>query len=189
MRGRSDEGMTMVELVVAVLVLGIIIVPISTSVIIGLATTQRAEQRTTDTTDQQVLASYFVNDIQSADTVSVGTAGCSQSNVVLQLAWSDPNVGSSIAKTVVYVKTADEQLQRVSCDSTGATKTVVTVHALGATPTVTCDGTVVACATALPGSKPRVVAMHVSTIGTKVGTGPSYETYDFDLSATRRATP
>lgn len=172
----------MVELVVAVLILGIIIVPISTSFIVGLATTERAAQRTTDTSDQQLLASYFVNDVQSADTVSTGTAGCSQSNAVVLLTWTEPV--NPIVKTAVYVRTTDDELLRVYCDSTGVTTTVKVVNALAAAPVVQCD--LAACATALPGGKPKAVSMAVVAVGTK--SGPSYETYNFTLSATRRVT-
>lgn len=180
---RDDAGMTIIELVVAIIVLGIIIVPLSTSVIIGLATTQRAAQRTTDTTDQQLLASYFLYDVQSAADVSTTSPGCGGANTILQLHWVDPVDG--LDRKAAYVADPAGTLDRVYCDSSGATRTTSMVAAVQSAPSPRCDG--VACSAAQPGGTPRNVSMQVSTVGSK--SGASYETYTFTLSATRRVTP
>ena len=179
--------MTLVELVVASLILGLIIVPLSTSVIVGLGATERANQRTTNSADQQVLASYFVNDVQSAETVSVPPAvpGCGVTDpMVVQFHWTDP--AGPIDKTVLYTApttgASAGELVRVSCDSPGGTRAVTTIHALQSVPTPKCDGAT--CTAATP--TPQVVAMQVSARGDN--NSPSFETYTFNLSGSRRVT-
>jgi Tfp pilus assembly protein PilV len=181
---RSDEGLTVVELVVAVLVLAIIVVPLSTSVIVGLTSTLRAEQQTTDTTDQQTLASYFVNDVQSADDISVNTTApaCGGTTAVIQMHWVDP-VGS-VDKQAAYVADGTGQFERVYCEAGVVVKRATVVNALASAPVVACDPS--PCSSAQPGGTPKSVSMQVSTVGSK--DGPSYETYSFELQATRRVT-
>lgn len=174
--------MSVIEIVVAFMVLGVIVAPLSTSVIIGLSSTERAAQRTTDTSDQQVLASYFSHDVQSADDVqTASTCGAGTGSSVVQLHWVDP-VGA-VDKVAAYRATTGGELLRVYCEGGSVVKTITVVHALDTAPTVTCDGA------ACPASAgvPREVAMSVTTVGDK-GPGPSYDTYQFELSATRRVT-
>lgn len=182
--------MTIIELIVAILILAIIIGPLSGAMITGLITTAQSDQRGTDTTDQQTLASYFVNDVQSADSVSTASPGCGDTvvggTVVLHLEWADPGstsaVADDVAKKAAYVRTTDNQLHRVACSTPGGNNTVIAVHALTSTPTVQCDG-----AACTAGAKPKVVTMNVSTSGT-TSASPSHETYVFELEATRRVT-
>jgi prepilin-type N-terminal cleavage/methylation domain-containing protein len=185
---RNEDGMTLVELVVATLILGIIILPLGSSVILGLGRTEQAAQRTTNTADQQVLASYFVNDVQSAADVAVPPAapGCGVTDpLVVQFHWVDP-VGT-VNKNVVYTAPTTGpsagELVRVYCDSAGGTRTVTVIHALETVPSPKCDA--VACSAATP--TPQVVSMQVVSRGT-TGTDPSSETYTFNLSASRRTT-
>jgi prepilin-type N-terminal cleavage/methylation domain-containing protein len=185
---RNEDGMTLVELVVATLILGIIILPLGSSVILGLGRTEQAAQRTTNTADQQVLASYFVNDVQSAADVAVppAAAACGVTDpLVVQFHWVDP-VGT-VDKTVVYsaptTGTSAGEMVRVFCDSTGVTRTATVIHALASVPSPKCDG--VTCTAATP--TPQVVALQVASRGT-TGTDPSSETYTFNLSASRRMT-
>jgi Tfp pilus assembly protein PilE len=169
---RHDEGFTVIELVISIFIMAIIVVPISSSVILGLASTERAQQRTTDSTDQQVLASYFVNDVQSADTVTAGTTGCGVS-AALRLDWNEAQPlpatpGTFVGKTVVYSFTSSNVLQRVSCDTAGNSKTVVVVNAMAAAPVASCDGAtcptaVQACASASPSTCPAVTLDDAAT--------------------------
>lgn len=189
-RSRREGGATVIELIVVILILAIIIGPLSGALITGLITTAQSDQRGTDTTDQQTLASYFVNDVQSTDSVSLTSAGCGDTvaggTVVLHLEWSDPGntsaVGDDVSKKVAYVATTGKQLHRVACQTPGGNNTVIVVNALTSNPAVECDG-----AACTAGAKPKVVTMNVSTSGT-TSTGPSYETYTFELEATRRVT-
>lgn len=182
--------MTIAELTVAFLIMAIIIGPLSATVLLGLKSTQQTIHRTTDTTDQQILASYFTPDVQSADTVQTGsTCGASLGTPVLQLRWTDPGeAAASSVKVASYVMTSGNELHRVFCQGDATTqaqvKVVPVVHALVAAPTVTCDGAT--CPASAAATAPRDVAVHVSTKGS--ATGASFDQYDFDLSATRRVT-
>jgi Tfp pilus assembly protein PilE len=169
---RRDEGFTVIELVIAIIIVTIIVVPITSSVILGMASTERAQQRTTDSTDQQVLASYFVNDVQSADTVTAGTSGCGAS-AALRLDWNEAQPlpatpGTFVGKTVVYSFTSSNELQRLSCDTAGNSKTVLVVNAMAAAPVPSCDGatcptSVQACASASPSTCPAVTLDDAAT--------------------------
>lgn len=180
---RNEEGMTVIEIIVAFMVLAVIIAPLSTSVLLGMSSAERASQRTTDTTDQQILSSYFVHDVQSADDVQTASATCGASvgTPALRLHWVDP-VGS-VDKIAAYVVTSDNELHRVYCEAGSTVNTVVVVHSLSSAPSPKCDGA--ACPAA--GGTPREVSMHVATRGNSVSE-LSYDTYEFDLSATRRVT-
>lgn len=181
---RSEEGVTLIELIVVVLVMGIIVAPLTTAVMTSLITTQQSLQRTGDTTDQQILASYFEHDVQSADTVSVpATSACGGAGAVVEFQWEDP-VGP-IDKTVAYVVTGTE-MTRVSCESPGSTKSVPVTHALQSTPVAQCTtaGTTAPCTAAA--STPESVSLDITVIGSS--TGASRETHNFTLSATRRVT-
>jgi prepilin-type N-terminal cleavage/methylation domain-containing protein len=194
---RRDEGMTMIELVVAVLIMAIIIGPLSASVLVGLASVQQSEQRTTNTADQQVFASFFVHDVQSADDVSATSATCGGAGSVLELHWVDP--GTAVDTRVAYVKTG-AVLTRKACAATTApdgtvsvaNRDVIVANALTAAPaprllkddgTVLCDAAVGVCP---DGARPRSVVLPVSIKG--ASDGHSYETYTFNLQATRRVT-
>lgn len=180
---RNEDGFSIIELIVAFMVMAIIIAPLSTSVIIGMSSIERSNQRTTDTTDQQILASYFTHDVQSADDVQTASATCGAAvgTPVLRLHWLDP-VGS-VDKIAAYVVTSGNELQRVYCEGGATVNSVVVVHTLSGAPTVACDGA--GCPAA--GGTPREVSMHVVTVGS-TNAALSHDIYEFDLSATRRVT-
>ena len=179
---RNEEGLTLIELIISILILGIIMAPLFSSMVIGLASTEQASQLTANSTDQQVVASFFVNDVQSAADVST-TSTCGGAGAVVQFHWVDPVDGKD--KVAAYVRTATSELQRVYCENGVSVKTSQLVGALGATgPTVECDGA--ACSTANPGSTPRAVSMTVTETGST--SSASRETYSFTVAATRRTT-
>jgi prepilin-type N-terminal cleavage/methylation domain-containing protein len=185
----NDDGFTLIELVVTILILAIIMGPLLASVVGGLISTQQSAQRTANSADQQVLASFFENDVQSATTVSVpaaGAAGCSATGTpVLQLNWVDPgDTGTgTTTNTIVYALNGPE-LDRVSCTSTGGAKTTSVVGAVSGTPVAMCTtaGTTAACGAAA--SKPDSVDMSVTAAGDT--SGANLDTYIIQLSAARR---
>lgn len=182
---RTDAGLTMIEMLLVVMILGVIALPLTT-VLIGIITIPaESQQRVADTSDAQLLAAYFENDVQSTDTVD--TTGCSASGVALALHWTDVTAPATLSspettvtKTVVYqVSAASATMTRTYCDSTGVTDTQTILSSLDTAnpPVFVCDG--VAC----PGTgSPRTITV------TATETPSLHDTanYTFSLSATRR---
>jgi prepilin-type N-terminal cleavage/methylation domain-containing protein len=73
--GRGERGFTLVELLVAVTILGIIGAALTESIIVSLKTTREADTRLSGSLDRQRLASFFVPDVESAQHVALAGAG------------------------------------------------------------------------------------------------------------------
>lgn len=69
----GDDGMTLIELLISVLVLGIIIFPLIMVLEFSFTTANATTQRTADSAGAQVMSSYFVTDVQGSDFVWTST--------------------------------------------------------------------------------------------------------------------
>lgn len=75
MRGlRDDAGFTLVELLAAVAILGIVILPLTGGIILGLRTMNSTTNRYSSSNDAQVLSRYLPPDVQSSSTGKINTA-------------------------------------------------------------------------------------------------------------------
>jgi prepilin-type N-terminal cleavage/methylation domain-containing protein len=80
-KGRSEAGFTLIELAVAVSVLGLVM-----GAMVGVFVTLLKLSPTTGSTyseshDAQLAASYWVTDVQGAESVTVGTRSCPTSRI------------------------------------------------------------------------------------------------------------
>ena len=66
---RDDSGMTLVELLISIAILGLIIGPLVIAMYMSLSTAKAATGRTTDSTGAQLLSAYFASDVEGADVV------------------------------------------------------------------------------------------------------------------------
>lgn len=87
---RDESGFTLVELLIAVTVLGIIIVALGAGFSVGLRSLDDTSNRLSGSTDAQQLGVYLLPDVQSASTVVASSTGAGiactgASNPVLQL--------------------------------------------------------------------------------------------------------
>jgi prepilin-type N-terminal cleavage/methylation domain-containing protein len=103
-RVRSDAGLTLVEMLVAIAILGVIMVPLASGIFVGLRATSSTTNRLVSSMDAQRLSVYFPPDVQSSNTGSTSFS-CSGANPAitdpkLQLVSNAPPGGT--ARTVVY---------------------------------------------------------------------------------------
>lgn len=178
----SDEGLTLIELLVAVVILGIIVTVMSQAIILGLKTTDAMTQKVAESADTSLVTSYFVTDVQSAQDISTSDATCGGAPVV-RSKWTDVGSPSAASDDITYIgayltQTVDgeRQLIRVLCRQAsgepGFTETSRTpvIHNLSTTTApqvicpVSCDGT------------PSSVTLTITEV----------DGFSFDLSASRR---
>ncbi|MCU1586656.1 MAG: hypothetical protein JWN31_149 [Frankiales bacterium] len=191
MSGRSadDEGLTLIELLVAMAVMLVITTPLVASFVLTLATTTTADQDTTNSTDAQILSSYFDHDVANSDAVS-RTSACGAgvgSTTVLASTWLDGATQHIVAYQAVADTDAQTRLNvanvyritRFDCTGGGSTATVV-ARSASAVPVPLCDGA--ACAVAA--STPRTVVITVNDLPRK----PADPVFALTLTATRRVT-
>ena len=135
----NDDGFTLVELTMSILIMSVVVVVIGGALIFGLKTFGSTTQRLSESHDLQLAASYFAPDVASAKTVSLtADPSCPVSgSVVLTLAWTDPTSGNVVVSYIAQTITGGKQLVRHLCAS-GSSADVVVVHALGTVGSPVC---------------------------------------------------
>lgn len=140
-RRRHDErGFTLPELLVAVTVLGIIIVPLTASIIVGMRTTGSAQQRLIEARGEQLTAAYFPSDVASSDTIVRGdSAPCGGTGpaVVASFDWADDHSATNEISYVVPAGSTD--MYRKSCQGGIVQSTNLLASGVSGTPTVSCS--------------------------------------------------
>lgn len=117
----SEEGFTLIELLIVVVVLAIIIGTMAGAMIVGIRTTNATIQRLSESHDAQNSAAYFVSDMQSAVTTTVGSHnGCgSPPSPLVSFEWTDYlGVDSTDAKERIATYATGSEDQVVE-DETG----------------------------------------------------------------------
>ena len=146
MSWRSEEGFTLPELLVAVVILGIIGGALTGSIITGLKVTDGTSERIGESTDAQLASAYFAADVQSASAVLPSLhptcalpAGAS---AIVSFSWEDPAEPAVPRVATWFTQDVGDQrhLSRKYCQ--GATTSVQTVsRSLGAAgPQLACPG-------------------------------------------------
>ena len=140
-RACGEAGVTLIELLLAMMITSAIVVPIGAGIYFGLQTTGTTETRLTQATSANLMASYFVPDVQGAEDAALNspesTAACGSAaglaNLVLTL---------SPTSSVSYVQGSGAKaavLYRRTC-SGGATTGLARVAAsLAQPPDFVCD--------------------------------------------------
>jgi len=79
---RDEDGFTLPELMIGMVIMSLLIVAIAGALIVSLKTTGSTEQRLHESQDVLITSSYLANDVQSASDVNVaaGASGCSGSS-------------------------------------------------------------------------------------------------------------
>lgn len=189
-RRAGDSGTTLIEVLVAIMIMGVIIVPLTAAFVLGVARSTASLQDAGNSTDTQVLASFFSTDVAQATTVSTSaTCGAGPDRtVILVLNWVD---GTS--QTVSYVAAEDPdaaaearaatawRLERVACGPESSSAVVATQAK--AMPTASCDGATCTSAT------PRRVALTISQLARQITGDQPDDSYSYSVTGTRKVTP
>ncbi|GIH05531.1 prepilin-type N-terminal cleavage/methylation domain-containing protein [Rhizocola hellebori] len=158
--GRDDRGVTLIELLMAVVLLTIIMVPLANALIVFFKNTDATNDRLAASHDAQIAAAYFAQDVQSigahdwSDAPYVFRQSVAENSKTLLgnscfltgaadprilLAVDNPTTATSTPPVVVvaYVVKGQE-LHRLRCDASDK-QDIVVAHNLAASPvTVTC---------------------------------------------------
>lgn len=160
---RRDTGFTLVELLIAISLTGVIMGPLLTALFIGFRGSSEAAQRLSESHDAQLATVFFSGDVQSADLVLPGNV-CVAGAPLVAFRWTEGN-GSTVVRQASYEVrtepvTGERQLLRHLCTTPGVVRTTVVAHELAPTtgPAVTCDN-----APCVAGSTPARVALTVTT--------------------------
>jgi prepilin-type N-terminal cleavage/methylation domain-containing protein len=173
---RGQEGFTLVELIVAILILGVITVPLGTIVIGYLHNTGTTTARLLESHDVQIASAYWAQDVASMGTRSTtspylltqsveagvpfssslfpcGTAGTTPT---VTLAWDDFTgaVPATLVRVAYLVQTVsgETQLHRLRCNGSAVVVSdVIVAHNLDPStlPSISCS-TTCAAAPAVP---------------------------------------
>jgi prepilin-type N-terminal cleavage/methylation domain-containing protein len=195
-RSRADDGFTLVELLLAISILGIVVAPIGLAMMTSLSIIGRSEQRFTDSRSSLIAAAYFSNDVASARAIQTDdAAACGGGTAVISLSWADASgtTTAPVNNEVSYVMDAatptNKKLVRRYC----ANGTVVTNRSnaavsLGPSPTVSCfaAGNVVD-ATCGPSTR-RVQMLVTAAPNSPISSDQTPTPYSFVLVGTRRST-
>jgi prepilin-type N-terminal cleavage/methylation domain-containing protein len=144
-RTPGEDGLTLIEMLVALTILGIVMVVLTAAVIEGLRDTQSADVKFTESNGAQFTSLYFTHDVQGAENVSLNdTASTCGGAAVLKL-------NSPAADRIVAYATTGSPLQlvrRVCSPSSATPLTTTLVSALNASTDVTASATPASCTTA-----------------------------------------
>jgi prepilin-type N-terminal cleavage/methylation domain-containing protein len=196
-RVHGEDGFTLIELLAAVVLLGIIVVPLSMSVITGIRVVGKADQKFTDSRSSLVSSAYFANDVANANTVFIpGNPGpaCGTGTLVVSFLSSDPtgatdanykNLPTNVASYMIDSSTGEKRLVRYFCANGGTPTSSVIATRLGPDPTLECFA---------PGNIPDASCQSARWVKLSMTATPNSPTppdptptpYTFTLEGTRR---
>lgn len=157
----KERGFTLVELLVAVVILGAITGALTTGLIVSFRTTDEATDRLSRAQGVQLASSAFASDVQSADDVLAGDAApaCGPSGAALSLVWMD----GSVRNVAAYSVQGDELVRHHCVGATIEERTLSSFVAVAAAPVCSTAGITAACT--VSAQAPREVAWQLTDTG------------------------
>ncbi len=186
---RDSEGLTLIELVISVAILGIILGALTAAMLVALTGNSQTGQRLAESSDVQFAASYFGDDAEGAVTFATGTAQCGSDPAALEFrgrSFTTGNVAqvtaiSYVLETVSTGGATSRELHRLACTgpSTAAlaqTTDVILARELVGVGAPTCSA---ANGTSTPCTSTSAVTVRLTV---------TEEGFSFTLVGTRRTT-
>jgi prepilin-type N-terminal cleavage/methylation domain-containing protein len=184
-----DDGLTLIELMIAVTVLSIIMLPLISSFLLGLLESTSSRERISDSASAQLISTYLLGDVQSAEEVyseaqlSAGADCATTGTPKLELKWTDPKTNEAIIVDYYSAPNGSgshRELRRVSCVDGVAEDPLLLALNLD---TDIFDAT---CAPTTDCVSPESVSVHIKAESTSPQEKSSYSPLDFTFAASRR---
>jgi prepilin-type N-terminal cleavage/methylation domain-containing protein len=120
----SEAGVTLIELLAAVSILGLLVVALTSALFLGFRSTQDMHTSLDQSNAEQIVSTYVAKDVQAADTVLTAVPStCGTQPAALQTTTrTDPTAASSNV-TVAY-RLVGTSLVRQVCGPAPATETI-----------------------------------------------------------------
>lgn len=185
-RALREDGVTLIELLATVVILGIVISAIGGALFLGLKTSDEAQARLEESHDAQLLSAYFAEDAASQTTLrrdvsTCGEAAAAGETPVAFFKWTESGttkIASYFVSSVTVGGSPETQLIRRRCSAGAQTAQFAVVHNLAASaPAITCTPSAAAC----PATGSSTTATSVTITVAEAGG------FSFSLTATRRA--
>jgi prepilin-type N-terminal cleavage/methylation domain-containing protein len=128
-RQRPEIGFTLAELLVVTVILGIILFPLTESVILGLKTTTATANRVSGSLAAETIGSFFFGDVHSATSVATTATGCATADagVFLHLGWKDQGTATDVSYAL-DPQGGGQDLVRLKCADGGTAESRVLGH-------------------------------------------------------------
>jgi prepilin-type N-terminal cleavage/methylation domain-containing protein len=134
-RSKRDDGFTLVELLVGMLILSILIGAIAEALIVGFKTTSDTSQRFAESHDAQIASAYLARDVQGSLAITNATTPSCGGGALISFSLDG---GKQISYYYGPSSSGETQVTRRLCDGSGAQ--ILAHFADAGTPDVKCDG-------------------------------------------------
>lgn len=136
---RGDEGISLIEMIVATTIMLTALTAIAGALVVSVTTTDQTEERLTEAAGVAFASAYFVPDVASAVTVTLGdVTGCPLTGTaVVRLNWTDDGA-QQIAAYAVRDYEGSQTLMRRFCVG-GSGNEIAIVRGVSGPPTVVCS--------------------------------------------------
>ena len=167
----ADEGFTLVEVLLTVVMLSVIVGVLTDTLILGLRTTNDTQTSTAQSDSQQFIAHFVSRDVQASVAATPGGSACGVTNAALVTTEQSAPTLAAADQAVAY-----------SVKSGGLTRSTCAIGASSAATTAVISDKVTAFA-ATCGSPAACGTVHVDV---QTAAGASVPSYGFTLDVTRR---
>jgi hypothetical protein len=149
MTQRGEEGITLSELLIALVITAIILVPLTGAMFVGLRSDATTMNRVQESASANLLSSYFSPDVQNTVAVALNTAepaaacgGGALGNVGMLLTTHASTTAEPTVSTVSYYRGSGPNttmLYRRVCSAGTASQPVRVIRNLSGAPVFTCN--------------------------------------------------